>query len=110
VATSQAEVSRSLRETIREMVHAGKSNQEIYSYIEDEYGPGQIAIPHQGYFNRLSYGLPYLAVGTMILISYWMGWNWWMKGSNRTENDAELSDEQKEQLDSVTDSVDSPLN
>jgi cytochrome c-type biogenesis protein CcmH/NrfF len=101
-------VSRDLRQTIREMVEAGKSNQQIYRYVQNEYGPNQVAIPHQGYMHRISYGLPYVAVGGMFLIAYWLGWTWWIRGRDPSE-ESELSEEEKEQLDSVTETMDSPL-
>jgi cytochrome c-type biogenesis protein CcmH/NrfF len=101
-------VSRELRQTIREMVEEGKSNEAIYNHVQNEYGPNQIAIPHQGYLHRISYGLPYVAVGLMILIAYWLSWTWWIRG--RTQPDEDLSDEERAKMDSVTDSIDSPLN
>lgn len=107
MATSQAEVSRELRTTIREMVNQEKSNQEIYEHVQQEYGPDQIAVPHQGYLNRISYGLPYVAVGMMLLTVYWIGWNWWR--SSRKKGKGTLSDKDREQLDDLTDKMDSPL-
>lgn len=100
-------MSRELRRTIREMVQEGKSNQQIYRHVQNEYGPDQIAVPHQGYMNRVSYGLPYVAMGLMILTAYWLGWNWWVK--RRRDDDEPLSDDERESLDQLSDSIDSPL-
>lgn len=98
-----------MRKTIREMVLEGKSNQEIYQHVQNEYGPDQVAIPHQGYFQRISFGLPYLALGIMLLITYWLGWQWWRRGENKPDPTEELSEEDEQELETLTESFDSPL-
>lgn len=109
MATSQAKVSRELRSTIREMVRKGKTNQEIYQHIRNEYGPDQIAIPRKGYMERVSYGFPYVAVGLMLLGVYWLGWNWWTR-EDKHRVPEELSERERKEMDDVTQSIDSPLD
>jgi len=109
VATSQAKVSRELRSTIREMVEEGKSNGAIYQHIRNEYGPNQIAIPTRGYMNRISYGLPYVAVGLMILTVYWLAWSWWIS-DKRVDPGESLPEEDEALMEQVSESIDSPLD
>jgi cytochrome c-type biogenesis protein CcmH/NrfF len=58
------------------MVDEGKRNEEIYSYIRENYGNHQIAVPRQGWFNRISYGLPFLLIGIISVIVLGYAWNW----------------------------------
>lgn len=76
IATSQTEVSRELRREIRRMVEAGKTNRQIYQYVEDNYGPGQVALPRRGWMDRLSYALPYLVMGLVAVGVFAMAWRW----------------------------------
>lgn len=91
------------------MVRDGHTNEEIYQHVQDEYGPDQIAIPRKGYVQRVSFGLPYLALGFMLLITYWLGWVWWMRGESRPQVSDEITEEEQETLDQITHGLDSPL-
>lgn len=76
MAVSQAQVSRELRQTIREMVDEGQSNPEIYRYVQENYGDHQIAVPRQGWFYRISYGAPFLLIGLISAIALGFAWGW----------------------------------
>lgn len=76
VGTSQTEVSKELRGTIREMVHAGRTNREIFRHVEENYGPDMVAVPRRGWMSRLSYGVPYLALGAVAVGLFALAWRW----------------------------------
>ncbi len=81
IATSQVEVSRELRSTIREMVNEGKTNEQIYNYIEDNYGSSQVAIPRTDWIQRLSTGLPFMLIGGILVLVLGFAWVWSDKSS-----------------------------
>jgi len=103
VGTSQTQVSRELRATIARMVREGKSNAAIYDHVEDNYGPDMVAVPRRGWSSRLSYGVPYLALGVVSVFLFALGWRWVEAGraAHDEEADGELSEETRSVLDEL---------
>lgn len=58
------------------MVEEGQSNEKIYTYVKKNYGENQVAIPRHGWFNRLSYGLPFLLIGLIMVVAMGFAWSW----------------------------------
>jgi cytochrome c-type biogenesis protein CcmH/NrfF len=58
------------------MVNEGKTNEQIYSYVAENYGKNQVAVPRYGFTRRLSYGLPFLLIGFISVIALGFAWNW----------------------------------
>ncbi|MFB6347826.1 MAG: cytochrome c-type biogenesis protein CcmH [bacterium] len=103
MAASQAEVSQKLRRTIREMVRKGKSNQEIYHYIEENYGENQIAVPQENWMQYVSMGLPYLLMGVIVVIAVGFGWFWTRSQPDDESGDGDdrLDGDRRESIDQI---------
>ncbi len=115
MAASRAEVSQKLRVKIRGMVEEGKSNREIYDYVESEYGPDQVAVPRHGLLSRLSYGIPYLLFAFLVWLVFYLGWQWSKRGevSLRASEGADPTDheaEVEERLSRLSRKWDNPLS
>lgn len=106
VATSQTEISKKLRNEIRRMVNEGKSNHEIYSYVEDNYGKDNIAVPRTGWIKSMSYGFPYILIALLTVAAFRVGW---LYSESDDTTDAELDDSEIEKVEELVESSDSPL-
>ncbi len=109
MAVSQAQVSRDLRQTIREMVNNGHANHEIYQYVQENYGDHQIAVPRRGWFYRISYGLPFLLIGFFSIIALGFAWNWSERDPSTEDPLGETEDPKREKIEELV-SKDGPLH
>lgn len=81
------------------MVKNGKTNEEIYAYIARNYGEYQIAVPRHGWTRRLSYGLPFLLVGMLMVVALGFAWNW--TGEDESPDDGDRSGEEKDKRERI---------
>lgn len=77
------------------MVEEGKSNQQIYSYVKENYGENQMAVPRHGWINRLSYGLPFLLIGLIMTVALGFAWNWTPEDSSDDDDPPESGEDDK---------------
>lgn len=92
------------------MVNDGKTNAQIYQYISDNYGKNQVAIPRQGWFNRISYGLPFLLMGGIVILVLGYAWNWSDDEDDSDSNqDSNISQEKADRIERAA-SEGGPLN
>lgn len=102
VGTSQTRASKELRETIQRMVHEGKTNREVFHHVENNYGPDMVAVPQRGWMSRLSYGVPYLALGVVAVGLFTLAW-WWREDADPLDDERPtgLSEEDERKLDEL---------
>jgi len=69
IESSNTEISFQLRKLVREKIVAGKSDEEIKSYLVDEYGEDILNSPTSGLVNYLLWILPiiFILVGVFII-------------------------------------------
>lgn len=94
------------------MVREGSSNEEIYQWIESEYGPNQVAVPRSGTLKLLSYGLPYLVIALFCWAGFWLAWEWSERGERRAAEPAgtDMTPEEEQRLDRLSRGFDDPLS
>ena len=70
IADSNSELAGDLREQVREMLFAGRSNKEILSYMTDRYGDFVLYRPRFTPKNWFLWGSPFifLGLGALILV------------------------------------------
>jgi cytochrome c-type biogenesis protein CcmH/NrfF len=91
------------------MVDEDQSNQEIYQYVQQNYGDHQIAIPRQGWFYRISYGLPFLLIGFISVIALGFAWNWSDRDSDTEELPGDTEDSKRRKINDLV-SEEGPLH
>lgn len=77
------------------MVQEGRTNQEVYSYVRENFGENQMAVPRQGWFDRISYGLPFLLIGLITIVALGFAWKWSPEDSPDDEDPPESGDDEK---------------
>lgn len=85
------------------MVNEGKTNDQIYQYIIENYGKNQVAVPHNSWMKRLSMGLPYLLMGMIVVVATGFGWFWTNSGRDEEPPDdpGAVSDSTEESIDQL---------
>lgn len=70
IADSNADLARDLRDQVREMLLAGKSDEEILTFMTDRYGDFVLYRPSFSPRNWLLWGAPllFLGLGTLIIV------------------------------------------
>lgn len=70
IADSNADLARDLRDQVREMLLAGKSDDEILAFMTDRYGDFVLYRPSFSPRNWLLWGAPllFLGLGTVVIV------------------------------------------
>ncbi len=80
VSQHYSEVAATIKKQIREMLAAGRSDQEILDRYVSEYGERVLASPRPRGFNLLAYVLPWVGLGAGIAL-VWLILKRWSRGS-----------------------------
>lgn len=70
VADSPAEVAKDVRKTVRHMVAAGKSDEEIKTFFAAQYGEKILMLPNFNQANFLLWSLPFLLLIAGIVFAW----------------------------------------
>ena len=70
ISDSNSDFAITLKMVVRDLVHQGKSEKEIYNFLSDKYGDWILYKPKLNPGNLLLWGLPYLAliIGGLIIV------------------------------------------
>ena len=69
---SHAQIAEDMKQTVREKIAAGESNQEIRDYFVARYGEVVLASPDASGFNLIVWVMPVLLIGGGILAVFWV--------------------------------------
>ena len=95
---SHAQIAEDMKQTVREKIAAGESNQEIRDYFVDRYGEIVLASPEASGFNLIVWLMPVVIGGGGALAVFWVLKNMRSQSSSAgTDSTISLQDRQLEQ-------------